>query len=85
VGLVRGDIDVFASDPVTSKSSRVPFGVVRGRRLIDPAVFPIGPMFLSEVAAPAVQRPPTRVGALPCGIFFKDAQGVVKRRKRQPT
>jgi hypothetical protein len=63
MGFVRGGTDAFASNPVASKPSRVPFGVVRGRRLIDPAVFPFGSMLLSEVAAPAVKRPPTRVGA----------------------
>jgi len=41
-GFSLGAMDVFASDPVTSVASRVPLGVVSGRRLAGPLVFTIG-------------------------------------------
>jgi hypothetical protein len=50
-----------------------PFGVMGGRtRLAGPAVFPFGSASPSKVFAPAIERSPTRVGAMPCGSFFKD-------------
>jgi hypothetical protein len=55
-----------------------PFGVMGGRRLAGPAVFPFGSVSPSKVFAPAIERfaDSRRRDAL--WIFFTDAQGVVR-------
>jgi hypothetical protein len=55
-----------------------PFGVMGGRRLTGPAVFPFGSASPSKVFAPASERfaDSRRRDAL--WIFFKDARGVVR-------
>jgi hypothetical protein len=70
------DTQRFCRDHVVMPHA--PFGVMGGRRLADPAVFPFGSVSPSKVFAPASERfaDSRRRDAL--WIFFTDAQGVVR-------
>ena len=55
-----------------------PFGVMGGRRLAGPAVFPFGSVSPSKVFAPANERFADSRRRHTLWIFFTDAQGVVR-------
>jgi hypothetical protein len=65
------DTQRFCRDHVVMPHA--PFGVMGGRRLADPAVFPFGSMSPSKVFAPASERFADSHRRDALWIFFKDA------------
>jgi hypothetical protein len=66
---------VAARLQIASRRVRLPFGVSKGPATNRSGGVSAGSMSPSEVFAPSVKRPSTRVNALPYGVFFKDALG----------